>query len=76
MGFKWELWTLGASEREKRGRCFSGMVISRQLKNYGEGTRRAMIGARLVRSIVTRIPLSYRGHVWLRFIVSYPVANS
>lgn len=26
--FKRELWTLGAAEREKRGRCFAGMVLS------------------------------------------------
>ena len=33
--FKRELWTLGAGEREKRGRCFSGMIVNRQIKNYG-----------------------------------------
>jgi len=30
--FKRELWTLGAVEREKRGRCFSGMVLFQQSK--------------------------------------------
>jgi len=34
--FKRELWTLGAAEREKRGRCFSGMVVNRQIKSGGE----------------------------------------
>jgi DNA replication ATP-dependent helicase Dna2 len=29
MRFKKELWTLGAEEREKLGRCFSGMVLVR-----------------------------------------------
>ena len=35
--FKRELWTLGAGEREKRGRCFSGMVINRQIKDKAGG---------------------------------------
>ena len=76
--FKRELWTLGASEREKRGRCFSGMVISRQLKNYGEEDKAGdeWDKAGKIDFYTYSIVLLYRGHGWLRFIVSYSIANS
>ena len=45
--FKRELWTLGAAEREKRGRCFAGMVLAQsdREKSQSKNLARVMIDA-------------------------------
>ncbi|KAF8066980.1 AAA domain-containing protein [Lyophyllum atratum] len=45
--FKKELWTMGAAEREAKGRCFSSMVLDHSFRPPSTPTRSAAAGSRI-----------------------------